>query len=209
MLHRSPFHDALRVAREVLVACEADASLARSFDRFVELACATLSRGGRLYVCGNGGSMSDAMHFAEELVGRFRETRSPLPALAFSDPATLTCIANDFGFEEVFARQVEAHGQPGDLLLCLSTSGESANVVRAARAAREREIATVALLGRDGGKLAARVDLALVVPHAVTPDRIQEIHLLLLHAAIEGIEAGLGAEGDGGGLSERTDTSVR
>ena len=192
----SPFRNAVGDARGVLAACESDTALASAFDRFVEFSCAALSRGGRLLACGNGGSMSDAMHFTEELVGRFRETRTPLPALAFSDPATLTCIANDFGFEEVFARQVDAHGRPGDLLVCLSTSGESPNVIRAARVAREHELTTIALLGRGGGKLAADVDVALVIPDAVHSDRIQEAHLLLLHAAIEGIEAGMRASED-------------
>ena len=189
MTTRSPFREALGEAREVLAACERDDSLARAFDRFVALAGECIARGGRIYVCGNGGSMSDAVHFAEELVGNFRERRAPLPALAFSDPATLTCIANDFGFEEVFARQVEAHGRRGDLLLCLSTSGTSENVVRAARTARERGLVTVALVGRGGGKLATEVDVAMTVPVALTSDRIQEVHLLLLHAATEGIEA--------------------
>ena len=112
----------------------------------------------------------------------------PLPALSFSDPTQLTCIANDFGFEEVFARQVEAHGRAGDLLLLLSTSGSSPNVLRAARVARARGIQTVALLGRGGGKLASEVDIPIIVPRARTSDRIQEIHLHILHSVIEATE---------------------
>jgi D-sedoheptulose 7-phosphate isomerase len=135
--------------------------------------------------------MSQAMHFAEEWTGRFRNTRRALPALAFSDPTQLTCIANDFGFDEVFARQLEAQGRPGDLLLLLSTSGNSENVLRAARVAREREIKCVALIGNGGGKLGAEVDIPIVVPVATTSDRIQEIHLHVLHCVIEAVERDL------------------
>ena len=148
----------------------------------------TLQSGGRLLSCGNGGSMCDAMHFAEEWTGRFRRDRSALPALAFSDPSQLTCIANDFGYDEVFARQVEANGRAGDLLVAISTSGNSPNVLRAVEAAREREITTVGLLGKGGGALLERVDIPIVVPRAETSDRIQEIHIKVLHIAIEAVE---------------------
>ena len=181
----------LSQAIELLDECRRDESFLRDAGRFAEAATRTLERGGRLFACGNGGSMSDAMHFTEELVGRFRETRPALSAVALSDPATLTCIANDFGFEHVFSRQVQAHGRPGDLLLALSTSGESENLLLGVRAARERGLETVALLGRGGGKLASEADIALVVPGAMTSERIQEIHLLVLHSAIESIEASL------------------
>ena len=180
--------DALQASARLLDACRRDPDVIRGVDRMVEVMAHTIAVGRSLYVCGNGGSMSDATHFAEELVGRFREDRAALPALAFSDAATLTCIANDYGFDEVFARQVEAHGRAGDLLLCLSTSGESENLVRAAATARERGMTTTALLGRGGGKLAAQVDVAIVVPEAATPDRVQEVHGVLLHAAVEALE---------------------
>ncbi len=156
--------------------------------RFVDAAFATLDSGGHLMACGNGGSMSDAMHFAEEWTGRFRRDRRALPAIAFSDPAQMTCIANDFGFEEVFARQVEAHGRPGDLLVLISTSGNSPNLIRASEEARLRGVTTVALLGRGGGKLLDRVDIPILVPLATTADRIQEVHIQILHAAIEAVE---------------------
>jgi D-sedoheptulose 7-phosphate isomerase len=157
-------------------------------DRFVAATHATLDAGGRLLACGNGGSMSDAMHFAEEWTGRFRADRRALPALAFSDPAALTCIANDFGFEAVFARQVEAHGREGDLLVLLSTSGDSPNLLAAANEARRLGIKTVGLLGRGGGKLLDHVDIPIVVPLATTSDRIQEVHIQILHATIEAVE---------------------
>lgn len=156
--------------------------------RFAELAHKTLARGGRLLACGNGGSMCDAMHFAEEWTGRFRSDRDPLPALAFSDPSHLSCIANDFGYEEVFARQVAAHGREGDLLVALSTSGNSPNVVRACREARSRGIAVVGLLGKGGGEVRELCDVAIVVPQAQTSDRIQEVHIQVLHITIEAVE---------------------
>jgi len=155
---------------------------------FADAAYATLRSGGLLMSCGNGGSMCDAMHFAEEWTGRFRGNRSALPALAFSDPSQLTCISNDFGYDEVFARQVEAHGKPGDLLVAISTSGNSPNILRACEVAREREVGTVALLGKGGGRLKDLVDVAIVVPSAQTSDRIQEVHIKVLHIVIEAVE---------------------
>ena len=181
----------LSEAIEILEACLGDAALLEAMERTVDLVTDTLDRGGRILVCGNGGSMSDAMHFAEELSGRFRERRRALPALALSDPAVLTCIANDFGFEEVFARQVEAHGRAGDLLLVLSTSGDSKNVLRAVQVARERGLKTVGMTGRDGGALSGQADVTVLVPRAKQSDRIQEVHLVLLHGLIESIEARL------------------
>jgi D-sedoheptulose 7-phosphate isomerase len=156
--------------------------------RFVAAAGTSLRAGKKLMACGNGGSMCDAMHFAEEWTGRFRRDRAALPALAFSDPSQLTCIANDFGFDEVFARSVEAYGQEGDLLVVLSTSGNSPNVLKAVETARARRITTVGLLGKGGGELRGRVDVPIVVPRATTSDRIQEVHIKVLHIAIEAVE---------------------
>ena len=157
-------------------------------DAFVEVAARTLGSGGKLMACGNGGSMCDAMHFVEEWTGRFRRDRDALPAVAFSDPSQLTCIANDFGFDEVFARQVQAVGRKGDLLVAISTSGNSPNVIRAVEEARKLGITTVGLLGKGGGKLAPMVDVSIVVPRAETSDRIQEVHIKVLHIAIEAVE---------------------
>ena len=155
---------------------------------FAAAAEATLRGGGLIMSCGNGGSMCDAMHFAEEWTGRFRADRKALPALAFSDPSQLTCIGNDFGFDELFARQVEAHGKPGDLLVAISTSGNSPNILRACAAARELGVKTVGLLGKGGGELLGAVDIPIVVPLATTSDRIQEVHIKILHIAIEAVE---------------------
>lgn len=166
----------------------ADPACLAGMQRFADLAEATLRRGGKLLACGNGGSMCDAMHFAEEWTGRFRSDRDPLPALAFSDPSQITCIANDFGYDEVFARSVAAYGRPGDLLVVLSTSGGSPNIVRACLTARERGLAVVGLLGKGGGKVRELVDVPIVVPRATTSDRIQEVHIKCLHIAIETVE---------------------
>ncbi|MHC4892346.1 MAG: SIS domain-containing protein [Planctomycetota bacterium] len=159
--------------------------------RFADLTLETVKAGGLLMACGNGGSMCDAMHFAEEWTGRFRGNREAIGAIAFSDPSHLTCIANDFGYDEVFAREVEAYGKQGDLLVCLSTSGNSPNVLRAVEVAKDRGVVTVGLLGKGGGKLLDQVDHAVVVPHATTSDRIQEIHIKVLHIVIEAVERAL------------------
>jgi D-sedoheptulose 7-phosphate isomerase len=142
---------------------------------------------GRILTCGNGGSMCDAMHFAEELSGRYRKDRPALAAMAISDPSHLTCVANDFGFDRVFARGVEAWGTAGDILVGFSTSGNSPNVIAAAESARQRQMKVFGLAGRDGGKFATLCDKAIIVP-AQTSDRIQEIHIKIVHIIIELIE---------------------
>ena len=188
----SPIQDVVRgsfaEARATLDAFLADPANLAAVGRFAQAAADTLKRGGLLMACGNGGSMCDAMHFAEEWTGRFRKDRAALPAIAFSDPSHLTCIANDFGYDEVFAREVEAYGKPGDLLVAISTSGNSPNVLRACQVARERGVTVVGLLGKGGGKMLERVDVPIVVPLAQTSDRIQEIHIKVLHIAIEAVE---------------------
>jgi D-sedoheptulose 7-phosphate isomerase len=145
---------------------------------------------GRVLTCGNGGSMCDAMHLAEELSGRFRRDRMALPAMALSDPAYLTCVANDWDFEHVFARGVEAWGRAGDVLVVFSTSGRSANVVAAARTARARHLTVLGLLGSDGGEVRPLCDDAIVVP-SNDSGRVQEVHIRIVHLLIEGIERAL------------------
>jgi D-sedoheptulose 7-phosphate isomerase len=175
-------------AKVTLDAFLADDANTAAVARFAELCHAALVRGNKLMACGNGGSMCDAMHFAEEWTGRFRGDRAALPAIAFSDPSQLTCIANDFGYDEVFARSVEAYGKTGDVLVVLSTSGNSPNVIKAVQRAKQMGVTSVGLLGKGGGKLKALVDVAIVVPHAETSDRIQEVHIKALHIAIEAVE---------------------
>ncbi len=151
-----------------------------------------LRNGNKLLFCGNGGSAADAQHLAAELVVKLAKPRRPLPGLALTtDTSILTATGNDFSFDDIFARQVEALGQPGDVLIGNSTSGNSENVLRAMRAAKEKEMITVALLGRDGGRIAPEVEYAIVVPDEDT-QRIQECHLLIGHIWMEMIDAELG-----------------
>lgn len=153
---------------------------------------AALAQGGKLLLCGNGGSAADAQHIASELTGRFIHERRPLAGIALTtDSSALTCIGNDYAFDEVFARQLRALGRPGDVLIGISTSGNSANVVKAAQAARDMGVTFVGLLGRDGGALKPLSDVAIVVPSAVTA-RIQEAHILIGHTLCGLIEHELG-----------------
>ena len=163
--------DAITAAAEAVVAC--------------------LRGGGTLYTCGNGGSAAEAMHLSEELIGRYTSGDRPArPAICLNaDPAALTCIANDFGFENVFARQCEALLRPGDVLAALSTSGDSANIVAALRTARDRGATTIGLLGRTGGAAAALCDHALIIEDQ-DPAHIQEAHLVVVHLICEAVEAG-------------------
>ncbi len=142
--------------------------------------------------CGNGGSMSDAMHFAEELSGRYRIDRPPLAAMAISDPAYLSCTANDYGYTAVFERWVMAFGQKGDVLLAISTSGQSENVIRAAQAAKKQGMTIIGLTGKDGGALAPLCDVEIRIPHQGFADRIQEMHIKVIHILIGQVEQTLG-----------------
>lgn len=147
--------------------------------------------GGKILSCGNGGSMADAMHFAEELTGRFRADRKPIPAIAIADATHISCTANDYGYERIFSRYIEALGKPGDVLLAISTSGNSANVLLAAEAAKAVGMKVVALTGKDGGKLATLADVEVRAPHSAYADRVQEIHIKVIHSLIECIESSL------------------
>lgn len=164
----------------------------------------TFDRGGRILTCGNGGSMCDAMHFAEELSGRFRQDRRALAAQAIADPAHLTCVANDWSFDHVFARGVEAFGRRDDVLIAFSTSGNSPNIIAAAKAAAANGLRTVGMLGRDGGIVCELCEIALVVP-ARTSDRIQEAHIKIVHILIELVERRLFPENYG---SQRPSASI-
>jgi D-sedoheptulose 7-phosphate isomerase len=186
MLRRA-LEDSRALLDTLLADDEAQDRLARAADLLV----GTFTSGGKVLACGNGGSACDAMHFCEELTGRFRADRPPLPAIACVDPGHITCVGNDYGFEEVFSRWVRALGRPGDTLVLLSTSGNSENVVRAAAAGRGGGLGTIALLGKGGGRLAGVCGIEWIIP-GETADRIQEIHMLILHTLIEGVEERLG-----------------
>jgi D-sedoheptulose 7-phosphate isomerase len=144
--------------------------------------------GNRVYSCGNGGSMCDAMHFAEELTGRFRRNRRPLAAQAISDPGHLSCVANDFGYQEIFSRFVLAHGRAGDVLVAISTSGSSANVLAAAEAARSAKMPVIALTGRPDSALSRLAQVEVCTPAGRFADRVQELHIKVIHVLIELVE---------------------
>ncbi|HSI91194.1 MAG TPA: D-sedoheptulose 7-phosphate isomerase [Adhaeribacter sp.] len=171
----------LSEAQQVLTNFLAQPENIAAIEKAAELMAIALKNGGRILSCGNGGSMCDAMHFAEELSGRYRENRKALAALSLSDAAHLSCVANDYGYDYVFSRGVEAFGREGDVLLAISTSGNSRNVLLAAEAATELGMKVVSLTGKDGGKLAAQSDVEIRVPHFGYADRIQEIHIKVIH----------------------------
>jgi D-sedoheptulose 7-phosphate isomerase len=191
-MNRSPIPDSLAThfdeAAALLAVIRSDEQFMASVLAAGDAMAAALAAGGKVLSCGNGGSMCDAMHFAEELSGRYRDDRPALAALACSDPSHLTCVGNDYGFDRVFARWVEAIGQPGDVLVGISTSGGSANVIAAAEAARARGITVIGLTGKDGGSLAGHCDREVRVPWSGYADRIQEIHIKVIHSWIDHIE---------------------
>jgi len=176
---------------------EAARSLAEPVAAAAEMVLAALRDGHKVLLCGNGGSAADAQHIAAELVGRYTRERPGYPAIALTtDTSNLTAIGNDYGFDRIFARQVEALGQAGDVLIAISTSGNSPNVLRAVERARELGVMTLGLAGRDGGALVAATDLCLIAPHQVTA-RIQELHITIGHILCDLVEAALVDEGLG------------
>ena len=180
------------------VAAAAAADLLPLAAELADRICASLGTGGTVIAFGNGGSAAEAQHFAGELLGRFRDTRRPLRAVALStDPSVVTCIANDFGYDDLFARQVEALARPGDVVVGITTSGRSENVVRGLRAAREVGATAVAWTGMDPGPAGAAADLVVAVPSTTTA-RVQEVHTLLMHAICVAIDAWVADSGVGG-----------
>jgi D-sedoheptulose 7-phosphate isomerase len=153
-----------------------------------KLLVGAIKQGNKIISCGNGGSMCDAMHFAEELSGRFREDRKALPAISISDPSHLSCVGNDYGYESVFSRYIEALGNKGDVLVAISTSGNSANVIKAITSAKEKGMHVIGLTGKDGGKMAGLCDVEIRAPHSEYADRAQEIHIKVIHCLIGLVE---------------------
>ncbi len=188
---RSHFKETLSILTKVID----DEDFLDSVDMAASIIVATIEKGKKIISCGNGGSMCDAMHFAEELSGKYREDRPAYPALALSDPSAITCIGNDYGFENVFARQVEALGKDFDILLAISTSGNSPNILKAVEAAKKKDMIVIAMTGRDGGELENVCDHEIRIPWEGYSDRIQEMHIMCIHAMISGVESQLKAKG--------------
>ena len=182
----------LREAASTLETVLADQALLAQVELAGDLLVASLKSGGKVISCGNGGSHCDAMHFAEELSGRYRDDRPAMAALCVSDPSHITCVGNDYGFDHIFSRQVEGLGRAGDVLLAISTSGNSANILAAIHAAKARDMRVILLSGKDGGKMRGLADAEIIVPHFGYADRIQEIHIKFIHALIDHVEIGMG-----------------
>lgn len=181
----------LKEASDVLNNFLTDPSNISNIDKAAQAIIDSIKNGGKVLSCGNGGSSCDAMHFAEELTGRYRENREPIPAIAISDPSHITCTGNDFGFNHIFSRYLKAVGKEGDVLLAISTSGNSENILQAASVAKEKNIKVIVLTGKGGGKLAPYADVIINVPHNGYADRIQEIHIKVIHILMMLIEKGL------------------
>jgi D-sedoheptulose 7-phosphate isomerase len=188
MNQRNRLDEHFSEAAQLLDTVRNDAAFMDAVEAAGTAMCQVIAQGGKIISCGNGGSMSDAMHFAEELSGRYRDDRPGLPAISCSDPSHITCVGNDYGFDQVFARFVQALGQSGDCLLAISTSGNSANVLEAAKAAKSKGMTVIGLTGRGGGALKALCDAAVDVPWNGYADRVQEVHIKVIHAWIDLIE---------------------
>ncbi len=175
-------------AQQVLNNFIADEANFTTIYRVAEIMANSIKNGGKILSCGNGGSLCDAMHFAEELTGRFRNNRNAMPAIAIADASHITCVGNDYGFEYIFSRYVEGVGKKGDVLLAISTSGNSPNIINAIKSAKQKGITVVGLTGKTGGEMAAICDEEIRVPWNKYSDRIQEIHIKIIHCLIEEIE---------------------
>lgn len=179
-------------AEQTLASFLADEKTVESIAQAADYCSTSLRNGHKIISCGNGGSLCDATHFAEELTGRYRNNRRSLPAIAINDPAYMTCTGNDFSFNDVFSRYIEGVGCDGDVLLAISTSGNSANIVRAAQQAKVQGMKVIALTSKGLNKLAEVADIAICAPKAAHSDRIQEIHIKVIHILIQAIESELG-----------------
>lgn len=180
-------HELLQ-AEQVLQAFISDSKNLQDIENAACVLADAFKNEGKVLACGNGGSHCDAMHFAEELTGRYREDRPSYPAIAISDSSHITCVGNDYGYDAVFSRYLEGVGRRGDVLFCLSTSGNSANILKAIELAQQKGIKVIALTGKDGGKMAGLADVEIRVPHFGYADRIQEVHIKIIHILILLIE---------------------
>jgi D-sedoheptulose 7-phosphate isomerase len=180
---KASFEESLRLLKDF---CDYPENFKKTLE-ISKLIADAFAKNKKVVIAGNGGSACDAMHFAQEFTGRFRSDRKSLPVISLTDPAHLTAVANDTGFDRVFARGVEAFGQKGDIFIGLSTSGNSPNIIKAVETARQKGLKTVAFLGRDGGNLKGAADFEFIIP-GQTADKAQEIHMTILHIIIEGVE---------------------
>ena len=187
-IHQQLIKSSLFEAKELLAQFIETPDTVKIMTEMSEIVQEVFEKRGRVFICGNGGSMCDAMHFAEELTGKFREERKSLPAISISDPSHITCVGNDYGFQFVFSKYLEGIGKSGDVLLAISTSGNSENIINAANYAKKHNIKVVSLTGKDGGKLSDLSDIEIRVPHFGYSDRIQEIHIKVIHILILLIE---------------------
>ena len=187
-MYQDLIRNELETAQKALADFLDDQANIESIEQAAKLIAASLRDGGKVMSCGNGGSHCDAMHFAEELTGRYREDRPGYAGIAISDPSHLSCVSNDYGYQYVFSRYLEAVGRSGDVMLGISTSGNSGNIITAIEAAKNKGIKVVALTGKDGGKMAGLADVEIRVPYFGYADRIQEIHIKVIHILIMLIE---------------------
>jgi len=178
-------------AQSVLKLFMANENNFHAIEKAGDLLVTAFKNGKKVISCGNGGSMCDAMHFAEELSGRFRNDRPALPAVTISDPSYISCVGNDMGYDKIFARFIEAFGKEGDVLLAISTSGTSENVIKAIDAAKTKKMAVIGLTGKDGGKMKDFCDVEIRAPHSQYADRAQEIHIKVIHTLIDHVESKL------------------
>ncbi|GLZ84609.1 phosphoheptose isomerase [Metapseudomonas resinovorans] len=190
----SHIRNSLEEARTALDNFIANEQALQSIERAAELLVESFENKGKAFSCGNGGSMCDAMHFAEELTGRYRKNRPGIAAISISDASHISCVANDFGYDHIFSRYIESHGRAGDVLLAFSTSGRSPNVIKAAEAARALGVKVVALTGKPGSALEALADVCICAPGGDFADRVQELHIKVVHILIELVERKLSPE---------------
>ncbi|BBP84775.1 MULTISPECIES: D-sedoheptulose 7-phosphate isomerase [Pseudomonas] len=190
----SHIRNSLEEARSALDNFIANEQALRSIERAAELLVKSFENKGKAFSCGNGGSMCDAMHFAEELTGRYRRNRPGIAAISISDASHISCVANDFGYDHIFSRYIESHGREGDVLLAFSTSGRSPNVIKAAEAAKALGVKVIALTGKPGSALEALADVCICAPGGDFADRVQELHIKVVHILIELVERRLAPE---------------
>ncbi|MCX6296244.1 MAG: D-sedoheptulose 7-phosphate isomerase [Bacteroidetes bacterium] len=190
-MSKSLIENNLNEAQRILQEFISEPTNIEAIEKAGKLLSESIKKGNKIISCGNGGSMCDAMHFAEELSGRFRDNRKALPAISISDPSHLSCVGNDYGYDKVFSRFIEGLGNKGDVLVAISTSGNSVNVLNAIISAKEKGMSIIGLTGKDGGKMATLCDVEIRAPHSEYADRAQEIHIKVIHSLIHYVEAAL------------------